>query len=345
MSLAVACGFAQTEVESFVPGTTLEGVCYYLPRTAFRVTVIAEKTTIRPGDFYKYADRFLRLQNVPTEESVQWTLKSIKLEPYGKPDKAKAYSIKLKSKTVAPLVGLSHDGILLSINTDASESFLPELPKPEQGVAPENPRSFMTQEILAAGSTAKMAELCAQEIYDIRESKNALIRGEADNTPKDGAQLKLMLDQLDRHASVLESLFAGTKQTDTEVFSFFFDPMKETERDVLFRFSQKLGVLDADDLAGEPVAVAVKVLETIPTAVPSAETTKKRAKMERGVYYNVPARTRINISYKGKEYAKLETPMGQFGVVEILSNILFDKKTTTQVTFFQTTGGTKDVME
>ena len=262
---------AQTEVEPFVPGSTLEGVTYYLPRTAFRITVICEKTTIRPGDFNKYADRYLRLKDVPTEESVKWSLKSITLEPYGKPDPSKAFSIKMKSKTVAPLVGLSRDGILLSINCEAEESFLPDLPKPERGAAPEDPRSYMTQEILSAGSTAKMAELCAQEIYDIRESKNALTRGEADNTPKDGAQLKLMLEQLDRQAAVLESLFSGTSQTDTEVFSLFYDPQQETDRDVLFRFSQKLGVLDADNLAGEPVIASVKLLETIPAAVPSAQ--------------------------------------------------------------------------
>ena len=336
---------AQTEVEPFVPGSTLEGVTYYLPRTAFRVTVIAEKTTTRPGDFHKYADRYLRLQNVPTEESVKWNLKSITFEPYGKPDKNKAYSIKIKSKTVAPLVGLSRDGLLLSINCDANESFLPDLPKPEKGQAPENPRSYMTQEMLAAGSTAKMAELCAQEIYDIRDSKNALIRGEAENTPKDGAQLKLMLDQLDKQASVLESLFSGTTQTDTEVFSFFYDPQQETSRDVLFRFSQKLGVLDADNLAGEPVIVSIKVLETIPTTVPSEEAAKKRAKMDHGVYYNIPARAKINVTYNGQEFVNMETPMAQFGIVDILSNTLFDKKTNTQVTFFQTTGGTKDVME
>lgn len=336
---------AQTEVEPFVPGSTLEGVTYYLPRTAFRVTVIAEKTTTRPGDFHKYADRYLRLQNVPTEESVKWNLKSITFEPYGKPDKNKAYSIKIKSKTVAPLVGLSRDGLLLSINCDANESFLPDLPKPQKGQAPENPRSYMTQEMLAAGSTAKMAELCAQEIYDIRDSKNALIRGEAENTPKDGAQLKLMLDQLDKQASVLESLFSGTTQTDTEVFSFFYDPQQETSRDVLFRFSQKLGVLDADNLAGEPVIASIKVLETIPTTVPSEEAAKKRAKMDHGVYYNIPARAKINVTYNGQEFVNMETPMAQFGIVDILSNTLFDKKATTQVTFFQTTGGTKDVME
>lgn len=343
--LATASITAQTEVERFVPGSTLEGVAYYLPRTAFRVTVIAEKTTIRPGDFHKYADRYLRLQNVPTEESVQWNLKSITMEPFGKPDKDKAYSIKIKSKTVAPLVGLSRDGILLSINCDAEESFLPDLPKPGKGQAPENPRSYMTQEILAAGSSAKMAELCAQEIYDIRESKNALIRGEAENTPKDGAQLKLMLEQLDKQASVLESLFSGTSQTDTEVFSFFYDPQQETDRDVLFRFSQKLGVLDVDNLAGEPVTISLKVMETIPTAVPLEEAAKKRAKMEHGVYYNIPVRTKINITYNNQEYVNMETPMAQFGIVEILSSTLFDKKTNTQVTFFQTTGGTKDVME
>lgn len=336
--------WAQTEVEPFVPGSTVEGVTYYLPRTAFRVTVIAEKTTTLPGDFHKYADRYLRLKDVPTEQSVQWTLKSITLEPFGKPDKDKAYSIRLKSKTVAPLVGLSRDGLLLSINTDANETELPDLPKPERGKAPENARSYMTQEMMAAGSTAKMAELCAQEIYDIRDSKNALIRGEADNTPKDGAQLKLMLDQLDKQAAVLESLFSGTQQTDTEVFSFFYDPQRETQKDILFRFSKKLGVVDTDNLAGEPVCAAIKVLESIPQTVASEDAAKKKAKMEQGVRYNVPARTKITITYSDKELVNMETPMGQFGTVEILSNDLFDKKTTTQVTFFQQTGGTKDVM-
>ena len=336
---------SQTEVEPYVPGTTLEGITYFLPRTAFRVTVIAERTTTRPGDFHKYADRYLRLQNVPTEESVQWKLNSIKLEPYGKPDKNKVFSIKLKSKTVAPLVGLSRDGLLLSINCDAEESVLPDLPKPKNGAAPENPRSYMTQEMLAAGSTAKMAELCAQEIYDIRDSKNALIRGEADNTPKDGAQLKLMLDHLDKQASALESLFSGTTQTDTLVFSLFYDPQQESDYDVLLRFSQKLGVLDHENLAGEPVNISLKALETIPPTIPSEETAKKRAKMEHGVYYNVPVRTKIKVTYGGQEYVNMETPIAQFGTVEMLSNTLFDKKTSTQVTFFQETGGTKDVME
>ena len=104
LGLALCCTVlgmqAQTDVSDFVPGSTLEGVSYFLPKTAFRITIITEKTVTKPGDFYKYANRYLRLPNVPAEESVAWSIKSIKLEPFGVPDKEKAYSIKIKSKDI-----------------------------------------------------------------------------------------------------------------------------------------------------------------------------------------------------------------------------------------------------
>ena len=335
---------AQTDVTKFVPGSTLEGVSYFLPKTAFRVTIITEKKVTKPGDFHKYASRYLRLSNVPTEEKVEWSIKSIKLEPFGVPDKNKAYSIKVKSKTVAPLVSLSPDGILLSINTEATEEVLPELPEAVPAAKLENPRSYMTKEMLTAGSTAKMAELCAEEIYDLRDSRNSLIKGEADNTPKDGTQLQLMLNQLDKQTATLESLFKGTQQTSTEVTSFNFLPNQETDKEILFRFSQKLGIVDDDDLAGAPVYVSVRCTEQLPQTEENEEIAKKKAKMEKGVYYNIPVRAKVTIFNNQQEFCSTEFPMGQFGAVEILSNLLFDKQATTKVTFFQATGGTKEIM-
>lgn len=335
---------AQTDVTKFVPGSTLEGVSYFLPKTAFRVTIITEKKVTKPGDFHKYASRYLRLSNVPTEEKVEWSIKSIKLEPFGVPDKNKAYSIKVKSKTVAPLVSLSSDGILLSINTEATEEVLPELPEAVPAAKLENPRSYMTKEMLTAGSTAKMAELCAEEIYDLRDSRNSLIKGEADNTPKDGTQLQLMLNQLDKQTATLESLFKGTQQTSTEVTSFNFLPNQETDKEILFRFSQKLGIVDDDDMAGAPVYVSVRCTEQLPQTEENEEIAKKKAKMEKGVYYNIPVRAKVTIFNNQQEFCSTDFPMGQFGAVEILSNLLFDKQATTKVTFFQATGGTKEIM-
>ncbi len=333
---------AQTEVGLFIPGTTIDGVNYFLPQTALRITVVAEKTVTVPGELNKYAFRYLRLKDVPTEQSTSWRIKSVTAEPYGIPDARKAYNVKLKAKTVAPLVSLTHEGILLAINTTAEEHTLPALPQGTPAQLPLNPKLYLNQEMLTAGSTTKLAELCAQEIYDIRESRNALVRGEADNTPKDGEQLRLMLSQLDTQAEALQQLFGGYTTTCTEVFSFNYVPTQETERDLLFRFSQITGVVDRDDLSGQPVYISIKGTGNIPQPVPSIEADKKKAKIqERGIFYNVPAREAISIFDLNYIYHQSECAMGQFGTTEILSDILFDKKLTTRATFYQDNGGLK----
>ena len=194
-------------------------------------------------------------------------IKSIDMVPYGVPDPQKVYSIQLKKRTVAPLVGLTSEGILLSINTDGEEEPLPAVPKGNDAPKRLNPRDYMNQEILSAGSNAKIAELTAEEIYDIRDSRTALIKGEADNMPKDGAQLKLMLDQLTMQETALTQLFKGTVDTSTEVFTIELTPAEFTDRMVLFRFSEKLGVVDNDDLSGEPVYLSLKNMNTLPQPV------------------------------------------------------------------------------
>lgn len=339
LALLPLCGSAQTEVAPYMPGVTVEGVTYCLPKTSLRFTVVAEKEVYVPGEYAKYADRYLRLKDVKNEGYTRWTIKSIQVEPYGVPDKNKIYNIVLKKRTVAPFVKLTNDGILLAINTDKAVETLSELPKAQPAEKPLNPRNYMNQEILAAGSSAKIAELTAQEIYDIRDSRNALIRGEADNTPKDGEQLKLMLDQLSQQEKALSQLFQGYTQKSTEVFSFSTTPEQEMEHAVLFRFSEKLGVVSNEDLAGEPVYIDLKSAQDIPAPVEDEKTTKKKAKMEEGVTYNVPARTFLKVYNPSKVFCQKEISMGQFGNTEILSNALFDKKTTTQVLFYQDNGG------
>ena len=111
---------AQTEIERFRPGVTMDGVNYFLPKTVFEIVVTAEKAVTKPGEFAEYADRYLRQPNVPKEESTLWTLKEISLNAYGTPDSTKAYSIRLKAKTSAPLVSLTADGLLLGVNTTIS---------------------------------------------------------------------------------------------------------------------------------------------------------------------------------------------------------------------------------
>lgn len=328
---------AQTEVSNFVPGATLDGVSYFLPRTALRVVVEVEKTEVNPGDLNKYAYRFLRLENVPTAPSTSCRIKSIAVQPYGVIDQEKAYSVKVKSKTIAPLVTLDPNGILLAINKEVAMPEMPAVPVGQAAPKLLNPRDFMSQEILSAGSSAKMAELCAQEIYDIRESRNALVRGEADNMPKDGAQLQLMLAQLDKQEQALESLFKGTVQTSTDYRVLTIVPEEEKEV-MLMRFSQKLGVVDIDDLSGAPVYLSLTPQGSLPARQDDPNVEKKKAKMEKGIYYNVPVREALRIYDARQTYCQTELPMAQFGTVELLSDMLFNKNVTTRVSFFPETG-------
>lgn len=338
---------AQTEVEAFRPGVTVEGVNYFLPKTSFRIVVTAEKTVTYPGEFAAYADRYLRQPDVPMRELTTWTLKNIGLDVLGVPDSTKAFSIKLKSKTSAPLVSLTDDGLLLSVNTEAEPIPLPPLPQRTEAPKAVNGRDFMTHDILSAGSTAKMAQLTAEEIYDIRDSRNALIRGEADNTPKDGEQLKLMLDNLDAQLFAMESLFKGQSLTSTEVQALSYEPTSDANqlgnRQLLCRFSSRLGLVDKDDLSGEPIWITIKPLGNLPTPVLDMDTAKKRSKMEQGIWVNQPARVALTIEMGTQKLLETETVVCQLGTTEVLSDALFNKKMDTRVSLYQHTGSVQNI--
>ena len=159
---------------------------------------------------------------------------------------------------------LTEDGIVKSINVPYSKSNETKKAAPViPATVKANPRDFLTEEILMASSTAKMAELVAKEIYNIRESKNALLRGQADNTPSDGAQLKIMLDNLNAQEDAMTKMFSGTRDKEEKTFTIRLTPDKELNNEVAFRFSKKLGVVANNDLAGTPFYITLKDLKTV----------------------------------------------------------------------------------
>ena len=188
--LLTTYAYAQTEVLTGVTRGKDYGVVYSLPKTQIELEIKANKVNYTPGEFSKYADRYLRLTNVSADPEEYWELASVKVKSVGVPNSETTYFVKLKDKTVAPLMELTEDGIVKTINVPYSNSSVSKKVAPAPAVLQKkaNPREFLTEEILMASSTAKMAELVAKEIYNIRESKNALLRGQADNMPSDGAQ-------------------------------------------------------------------------------------------------------------------------------------------------------------
>lgn len=331
--LMATSAYAQTEVLTGVTRGKDYGVVYALPKTQIEIEIKANKVNYKPGEFSKYADRYLRLTNVSAEPEEYWELNSVKVKPVGVPNSEATYFVKLKDKTVAPLMELTEEGLIKSINVPYSSNNAKNAAN--NAVAPQrkaNPRDFLTEEILMASSTAKMAELVAKEIYNIRESKNALLRGQADNMPSDGAQLKIMLDNLNLQERAMTEMFSGTLKEEPQTFTIRLTP-KEMDNEVAFRFSKRLGVVASDDLAGEPYYISVTDLKT--PAIPEDDGKKKVD----GVAYNVPGRAHITLTGNNKKLFDGELPITQFGTIEYLAPVLFNKNSTVKVLFDTATGG------
>ena len=325
---------AQTKVASFQPGQKAEGVTYCLPRTLVQTKLQAIKTVYTPGEFARYAERYLHVQNVSTQEETRYQIVKASLTTVGIPDTTKIYTVKLKDKTLAPMMQLTETGIVQSINS--SERTVAE-PASTAGTTTHhqlNSRQYFTEEILSATSSARMAELVAQEIYDIRESKNEIMRGQADTMPKDGASLQIVLDRLNQQEEALTQCFVGYVDTTYVSQSYEFDPHGDTERALLFRFSQKLGFVDADDLAGAPFYLSVNDQHTAPQR---SEKEMEKLKIE-GIVYNIPSTAQVTLSDGNRTLVTQKLPIAQLGTIDQLAPALFNKNTTTQVFFDTATG-------
>ncbi len=333
---------AQTQLTKYHPGVTPEGAVYYLPKTAMRFVVQVEKTNYTPGEFAGYAEYYLALHDVKTTPTVNYRVTDIKMTTYGEADTAKCYVVKFNVKTAASNMQLTDDGILLAINPQSPvPNPLSAIPQPSTFTTHRptlDPRLYLNEDILAAGSVAKRAELIAQEILTIRESKNMLTRGEADYMPKDGEQLRIMLEQLDLQNQALSQFFSGTTTCDTIEHVITLCPTTEVKNNVLFRLSQQLGLVDADDLSGEPYYITVEDLHTVAPPVVVEEGKKKKVP-ESGIYVNVPGRIRVSVTNSTKTLLTSDFLAGQFGNVELLSGELFNKRYTTHVLLNPVTGG------
>ena len=283
-AIAIFCAKAQTAEEA---------ISYYLPKTAIHINLLIEKTTYEPGQFAPYARKYMKLDNVLLTPSTTYRILTTDMYAVAEPDSAKHFKLSLDNKHHIIKAIRSDNGLLLAINAEAKGvKPLPTFTPSPQKAFP-NPKDYMSQDIISATSTAKMAELTANEIYDIRDSRTQLSRGEADFMPKDGAQLKIMMTELDTQEKALLQVFAGTTRKDTTMTTLYFVPRNETDRELLFRFSKHFGLVDADDLSGTPYYISIAKTKSVDNeAEPEAD---KKDKNDIGLRVNIPAKMEATI--------------------------------------------------
>ncbi len=339
--------FSQTKVTKKIATKANNfGITYSLPKTSLIVNAEITKVTCKAGPYYRYAEKYLGVKDPVKEDKVYYKLGKIDLINKGIPDTENTYIVEFKAGTVAPYAYLTEEGLLCSINADYTppESEHEMAQKGKTGPVAVEDISVFSEELLMAGSTAKQAEVAAKQIYRIRESRMNILTGEADNTPPDGQAMKLVIEQLEQQEQALTNLFTGICTKETDYYDVDIIPYDDLEREVLFRFSDLLGIVPADDLGGTPVYMNLKAIERAPVLDPKEEA--KKEKSFKGIIYNIPGKAAIEISMNKNTLFKGEAQIVQFGSRESLAPVMFeDKKAPVKVYFYPETGAIKQIIQ
>lgn len=315
------------------------GIVYSLPSTALKIRVTATKETRKAGPYYKYAQKYAGTDKVVKQDEVVWTIKSVNILPYGIPNDDQRYLMQLKAGAIT-FVAVDADGMLLAINAKPDETVEEQtavaIADDKIKLSDNEYLQYVNEDFISAQSSAKQAQMLSEELMEIRDAKISLTRGTADAMPTDGRQLEIMLNSLARQEAALMAAFTGETNSETVVREFNYLP-KQNGREILFRFSDFAGFVEADNYAGEPVYIDIKVTEEATMPVDSKGETKKLPKD--AVMYALPGSALTTVSFKGSTLESIETEMAQFGTVFGLNPSIFtDKKEPSYAIFDPATG-------
>lgn len=327
------------------------GLVYSLPRTVTEVTLQAECKIERPGEFYNYAERYLgtsAASKAVIKPSTSWQLTGAEISVLSDiAPNSESYLMQFKGGTPV-YITVSEQGIPLTINSEVEEepeAEESELSGRELTASPldsKAARYAMTEEMLAGSSVAKRAQLAADQIMQLRQSRQDYLTGQAENMP-DGKALEMILANINAQEEALTAMFLGTVQTKVEVIKVSYVPAENSASDVVIaRLNSVRGFVDADDLSGAPIYLQYEVKNR--GVMPQTEKGEDKKFPKGGVPYCIPGSAELSVEYAGREVATRDFEVSQLGVVYGLEPQFFtNKKEQGYVIFDPLTGGIREM--
>lgn len=347
--LAAATTQAQTTQKLSATKANDYAITYTLPKTAIDVTIVTGKIVETPGEFYQYAKKILNIDNPISEKSVSYRIEKVIINTHGIPDSEQRYAVKFNSGST-PYIVLSPDNIPLAVNTDDTYP-TPAVELPEPKKADPTPlqtpaaRQVMTEDILRSTTLYKKAQLAAEQLYALRQSRNDLLTGQADQMPPDGQAMQLILDNINAQEAALTAMFTGTRARSTQVKTYTFIPnadQPDVTGYVIARLSSTEGLVAADDLSGEPIKLDYKVTQR--GEMPVNEKGVQLTFPKNGFAYCIPGKADVEVLFKGQELAHSNITVAQAGIIYGMApNSFTDKKAPAYLIFDPATGAAVEI--
>lgn len=297
-------------------------VVYYMPKTQVAITVEYDQVQVAPGPFYQYAQRYLNTDNVVLEAQTYYELTDMHIHTQAVADHERAYKVHAQRDVEAQLLTLTAEGLLYGYNVGPATVVSQAIEENTVAKPMEEVLMPLLEEQMIASSIAKMAEGAARQIYHIREMRLNILTGDVEHVPADGQAMQLVLNELNQREQALTELFVGRKQVTHLTKTLYYTPSDAPHPAMIARFSKFGGVVDTEDLSGEPIHM--NVVATKQSLHSNHAVEDKKALQPSEIYYNLPGQAAISIRYKDI-MKTISCPVAQYGVAIPLAKDLFVK--------------------
>lgn len=328
-ALTIMSANAQTTQKLTATKANEYGIVYSLPKTVLDITIETETTVKEPGEFYKYAKKYLNENNPIDKRSVKTVIKNVYVTPRGIADPEERYVVTFKPGN-SPYLLINNENLPLAVNTEKTlNNNNPELPTAQQAeptpLQTDAAKQVISEEMLQSQSTAKKAELAAAQIYSLRQYRTDLLTGQSESMPPDGNALQIVLDNINAQEAALTAMFAGTTQVSTDVKTITYAPNEEVTDELLTRISAAEGIVDKDDLSGAPMTITVKVIQK--GEMPVNEKGNTLPFPKNGFAYRIPGKIEVTLDCDNDVIFNSQFETSQFGITYGLNpNSFTDKK-------------------
>ena len=324
-------------------------VVYYMPKTELVIHIDYEVVTQTPGVFYQYAERYLGAEEIIMENNTNCQLRAVRIATESSADTERAYKVTAQKGINTQLVSLSEDGRLVGYGIENaslqfSERSQGELQNGSKAAYSLEAKSEelmpLLEEQFMAGSVAKMAEGAAKQIYRIRETRLNILAGDVEHVPADGKAMELVLNELDKQEQALVALFVGKTQVTHHTHAVRYVPGESVEKEVVCRLSAHNGIVDKNDLSGEPLYLTLAAKKQ--TLLPAGYIDKNTPLLSQ-IHYNLPGEAQVTLTFKGKQMAEQTVAVAQYGVAVPLVQDLFDGKAIPKIKISAETGNILEI--
>ena len=338
-------------------------IIYSLPKTAITVKVTAVNEVSVRGPYYQYASKYIGTDDIITNNSSVWKLGNIEISSYPVQDSSRTYIVETNYPCA---MNFSPEGFLESVNTkpdfqernyrddDTHSNLTSDDLNTRRRFQDINVNRYETvydtvlhvvdaDSIFTAVPTTKknlirksldeQAQELANEIFLLRDDRNALLKGESDgNSVPTGDALRYMVEQLNKLEESYMSMFIGKKIKTEKTFIFNYIPTKNAKQQAtLFNFSPEYGVVPNGSKKGSPIVVEISDLgdNIVVNKYDNNQTTARQragaSQSANGFAYLTNAYALVRIMQNNNSLSEKTLNINQLGTVRYLPSSLMQQ--------------------